>query len=585
MRLRKGCRLGTARPGFRALVSALVALFVLTACTGGGEPERTSPSLPATPVTLTYAHEQEFLSYNNNVAALASPANAVILSQVLRGFWSAGPGGEIVPDTDFGTFERVTSNPLTVRYTFASGATWSDGRAIDCDDAVLAWAVNSGRWPTGKKDPQTGQRIGAFASARPGAWANVNPPQCEDGDRTFTVVYDTVYSDWATLFGAGSILPAHVVEKESGVEDLISAVREGETKTMSQIGDIYNSLWAFKPGEYRTEISPSSGPYQIADWHAGQSVTLRPNDRWWGRPPRATTVVVRFIPQGKQVEALRSGAVQVIDPPPTTELLAQLAEPGRTVRVSVADSFTWEHLDFNVEGKFKDKELRRAFAKCVPRQQIVDNLVKPQNPAAQVLQSRFKLPFQRDYPAFADLGGQDYDEVDIAGAKKILEELDKAGTKVRIGYASPNPRRKAEVDLIRDFCGQAGFKVVDGGTPDFLTGALEDGDFDVALFAWTGSPMLTQGYAVYLTDGTQNKGGYSNPQVDQLLKQLYSELNPGTQRTLLQQLDRTLWSDLATMPLFAFPALVATAPEVQGVRYNPSAAGVTYNVNDWSRTR
>ena len=51
---------------------------------------------------------------------------------------------------------------------------------------------------------------------------------------------------------------------------------------------------------------------------------------------------------------------------------------------------------------------------------------------------------------------------------------------------------------------------------------------------------------------------------------------------LLTQLDSTLWSDLATMPLFAYPGLVATVPNISGVRYNPSASGVTYNVNQWT---
>ena len=207
---------------------------------------------------------------------------------------------------------------------------------------------------------------------------------------------------------------------------------------------------------------------------------------------------------------------------------------------------------------------------------------QPQNASAQILQSRFKLPFQPGYDDFTALGGEAYNKVDVAGAKKILKAQGKVGMKVKIAYATPNPRRKAEVDLIREFCGQAGFKVVDGGTNAFFGGALVRSEFDVALFAWTGSPLLTQSYATYLTKGAQNNNNYSNPQVDQLLKQLYSELNPTNQERLLTQLDSALWADVATMPLFAFPAMLATATNVEGVQYNPSASGVTFNVNDWT---
>ncbi|HST86542.1 MAG TPA: ABC transporter family substrate-binding protein [Kineosporiaceae bacterium] len=578
--------MSSARPWPRLSCALIVAALVLLAgCTGsGGDKGKDSGAAPTranAPVTVAYAHAIQFNSYNNNTADQASVANSVVLNQVLRGFWYSGPDGELVPDTEFGTFKQVTGNPLTVRYTFDAKAKWSDGNPIDCDDAVLAWAANSGRWPTGDRDPDTAAKLTAFSSSRPGAWSNVESPQCADGDRSFTVTYDTVYADWASLFGAGSILPAHIVEKESRVADIIAAVKADSTKTMIKVGDVYNSLWIFKPGQYKTGVSPSAGPYQVSGWDAGQSITLKANPKWWGSAPKAATVVIRFLPPDQQVEALRKGVVQVIDPQPTTELLAQLKEASSLVKPTMYDSFTWEHLDFNFDGLFKSSQLRKAFAKCVPRQQIVDNLVKPQNPQAQVLQSRFKLPFQPGYDEFTNLGGQNYTKVDLAGAKKILQAEGKLGVKVKLAYATPNPRRKAEVDLIRDFCGQAGFKVIDGGSSTFFGGPLVRGEFDVALFAWTGSPLLTQSYATYLTRGAQNNGNYSNPQVDQLLKQLYSELNPANQQRLLTELDSTLWSDLATMPLFAFPAMVATVPNIVGVRYNPSASGITYNVNEW----
>ena len=579
-----------AKPRARRLIIGclLVLALVLAGCSGG-KPQPTpttsaSPSPSSAPFTVTYAHEQEFNSYNNNTAAASTGANAVVLNQVLPGFWSSGPQGQLVPDTDFGTFERVTSNPLTVRYTFNPKATWSDGNPIDCDDAVLAWAANSGRWPTGQRDPASGQKVTAFSSPRPGAWSNVGEPKCTDGDRTFTVTYSTVFADWASLFGPGTILPAHIVEKESGVRDIIAAVKSNNAKTMTKVGDAYDSIWAFRPGQYRTSISPSAGPYQVSSWRAGQSITLTRNPRWWGTPPKPNSLVIKFIPEDQQVAALRSGAVQVIDPPPTTDLMAQLSQASSAVKVSTYDSFVWEHLDFNFRSEFKSKALREAFAKCLPRQQIVDNLIKPQNPKAQVLQSRFLLPFQPGYDKLTNLGGQAYNAVDIAGAKKILQASGKMGTKVRIAYQTPNPRRKAEVALIQNFCGKAGFKVEDQGSSLFFGGALDRGDFDVALFAWSGSPLVTQSYAAYLSGGAENKGHYDNPQVDQLLKQLYSELNPASQLTLEARLDSDLWSDLATVPLFALPAVLATAPSIQNVQYNPSASDVTYNAQDWVRT-
>jgi peptide/nickel transport system substrate-binding protein len=550
----KEIHLSRARPRIGLLFGAVLvaAALALAACSGGSskadKADKSEVSPSGAPITIAYAHDQEFSSYNNNTRDEASVANAVVLNQVLRGFWFADPVGQVHPDTEFGSYQQVSGNPLTIRYTFNPKARWSDGSPLDCDDAVLAWAANSGRWPTGKRDPDTNEKLTAFSSSRPGAWANAEMPQCNAGDRSFTVTFRTVYADWASLFGPGTILPAHIVEKESPVKSIIAAVKSNKTATMIKIGKVYNTLWNFKPGVYQTDISPSAGPYQVARWQAGSSITLKPNPQWWGAPAKAATFVIRFIPEDQQVTALHKGDVQVIDPIPTTALLTQLRAPrgGRPVAVTTHDSFTWEHLDFNFDGEFRSKALRQAFALCVPRQQILNTLIKPQNPQAELLQSRFVLPFQPGYASFANLGGQAYNSVNIAGAKKILQAKHKRHLTVRIAYQTPNPQRKAEVALIKTSCDKAGFKVEDVGTNTFFGGALDLGHFDVALFAWTDSPLITQNYPIYVSKGGQNKGHYSNPTVNRLLKQLYAELNPQNQLRIEQRLDQTVWSDLAT---------------------------------------
>ncbi len=562
-----------------AILSAVVLAAGLSSCDGSDK--LAQPQVVTAPVTITYAHEQQFSSYNDNTSTQALVRNTVVLNQVLRGFWNYGINGAVVADHEYGSYTKVSDNPLTIRYTFNPKAMWSDGEPIDCDDAVLAWAANSGRWPTGGTDPATGRGLTAFNSANTAGWEDANMPACKDGDRTFTLTYRTMYADWNALFGAGQILPAHIIEHESGVPDLIAAVKRGDPQTMAKIGDVYNSLWVFRPGQYKTELAPSAGPYQVSGWKAGMSITLTPNPKWWGTPPRSHTIVIRFIPQDQQAAALQRGEIQVMDPQPNPELLTQLKRLGSTIQLSTHDEFSWEHIDFNMLSGFKDRALRVAFAKCLPRQQIVDNLIKPQNPRSQVLESRFRLPFQPGYQRLRLVGGQGYDALDLAGARQILEQQHRVGMEVRIAYQTPNPRRKAEVDLLREFCGQAGFNIQDAGSPAFFDHGLNTGDFDVALYAWSGSPMVSQNYATYVTGGGRNHGGYSNADVDILLKRLNSELDPELQLQLQAQLDVILWRDLPTIPLFAFPAVLATAPDVGGVDYNASQAEVTYNMNEW----
>jgi peptide/nickel transport system substrate-binding protein len=272
-----------------------------------------------------------------------------------------------------------------------------------------------------------------------------------------------------------------------------------------------------------------------------------------------------------------------MDPQPNPDVLNQLKQIGPTVKVENHEQFSFEHLDFNFRkgNPFTDLKVRQAFAKCVPRQTIVTNLVKPSNPNAIVLDSLYALPFQPNYKDYTSNNGSSaYAQQDIAGAKQLL------GGKtipLRIGYNTPNPRRTQEVALIRDACGQAGFKVSDAGQADFFGNGLANGNWDVALFAWIGSAIVTSNSSTYTTGGGNNNGKYTNPKVDQLVAQLNQTLDPAQQKSIQGQLDKIIYTqDLASIPLFAFPAVLAYDKKVQGLTYNASQSDVTYDASKWT---
>jgi peptide/nickel transport system substrate-binding protein len=244
---------------------------------------------------------------------------------------------------------------------------------------------------------------------------------------------------------------------------------------------------------------------------------------------------------------------------------------------STEDQFTYEHWDYNFGGVFKDKRLREAFTKCLPRQQIIDNLIKPQNPDAKILQSRFIFPFQKEYSQFeTGVGGEAYNTVDIPGAKALLTQAGKIGLPVRIGWRKDpealNQRRADTVALVKASCDQAGFKVIDSGTPSFFDKEWPAGNWDVDMFAWIGSPTVTGSNDTFKTGGGQNPGKYSNKEVDALLDKLATTLDREGQVAILKQIDTALWTDLATIPLFAHPGIVATTSNAEGVTYNATQA-------------
>jgi ABC-type transport system substrate-binding protein len=563
---------GSTGKRMSAVATLLGATLVLAACSGGGTDTETTDT-SSDPVTFTYAYEQEWQAYNTNTVATNASQNAIPMNRVTLGFWYFAPDGSVAPEEDFGSYEKTSDDPLTIQYTFADDAVWSDGEPIDCDDAWLSWYSQSGQTDT-------------FKPVSTDGYEDIDTVECADGDKQFTVTYNKPYADWVANFGA--MMPAHVVENEAGIDDFIAAVQDGDKKGLEKAGDFWTKGWVFKPGELPDEsIIPSSGEYKLDKWESGNSLTLVANDQYYGDAPVADTVVVRFIAADAQAQALENGEIQAMDPQPNPDLKAQLEALGDQIVFSPEDQFTFEHYDFNFDGVFKDEKLRQAFALCLPRQQIVDTLIKPDNPEAIVLDSRYYLPFQPQYEEVAaQITPEEYVSQDIEKAASLVKEANAVGTDVRLGYIVPNPRREAEAQLVQEACGPdgAGFNIIDEGDKTFFNanGALVTGRFDVAMFAWAGSPLVTGSSAIYVTDGGSNYGNYSNKEVDDLTAQLNQTSDLTEQQNIIVQIETILWNDLATIPVFGFPGIVAYDANAEGVEYNASQAGLTWNMQDWT---
>lgn len=568
---------------------ATSAALVLSACAGEGggaseEPTTKGPETSA-PVTITHTFEQQIDAYNGNTAENNASKNNIVLQRVLTGFWYFGADGSVTPNTDFGAYKKTSDDPLTVDYTIKDKAVWSDGTPIDCDDILLFWAANSGK--VGKD---------LFSTAGTTGKELVEVPDCAAGDKSFTFKFSEPFADWESVApGATGMLPAHVVEKQGGLseEQFITAVKAKDAKALTKAAAFYSRGWVMEPGKLPdASLIPSSGPYKLSKWDAGQSITLVANDKYWGKPPAAQTVVIRFIAQDEQVQALQNGEVNIIEPQSNPDLLNQL-EAAQGVKVVTGDQYLYDHLDFNFRsGPFQDKAVREAFAKCVPRDLIVDNLIKPQKPDAKPMDVRNVAPFD---PIYADVvagsGAEKYAKADVAAAKAQLTATGHTGMTVRIGYNTPNPRRTQVVELIADSCGKAGFKIVDQGAANFFEddGGLANGRFDVALFGWSGSSLVSGWASTFRTPTActpsgkgNNNGCYSSKEVDRLIADLNRTTNPDEKTRLIAQIEKLLWDDLVTIPLYSQPGLSAYTDTLKNIQPNPSQASITWNMDKWS---
>ena len=526
----------------------------------------------------------EFIGYNTNTPQTYSTYNSAIVDRVLAGFSYFGTDGAIYPNKELVSYEKTSDDPLTIKYTINPDAKWSDGTQITTADAVLAWATQNANMKNAK-----GKQLFDSVSADLGDTVPKGPEGAADS-KEFTVTFKNPDPDWQIQSWMGA--PAHVVAKQGGMStaEFVDAVRAGDAKAITKAAEFWNTGWTTKPGTLpAADLIPSSGPYKLKSWSAGQSVTLEANENYYGTPAATKTLTFRFIDDGAMVQALQNKDLDVIAPQPTVDTLAQLKGLGDAVNIQQGDTLTWEHLDFNFRDKavFKDSlELRQAFAMCVPRQEIVDNLIKPLNPEAKVLNAREVFPFQDTYGEVvgASYDGR-YDKVDIEGAKKILEEQNAVGTKVRIGYSAPNPRRTDEVAMIQSSCKDAGFEVVDAGDPKFFApgGTQERGDYDVALFAWAGSGQITSGQNIYGTGKPQNYTEFSNKDVDAAWERLATSMDPAVHLAETKNIEKLLWDNLFGIPVFAHPGLSASSADIKNVRHTATQSQIVWNAEQWVR--
>ncbi len=126
-----------------------------------------------------------------------------------------------------------------------------------------------------------------------------------------------------------------------------------------------------KHGEAFSRNPVGTGPYKFVSWQSDVEIALTRNDSWWGGAPAVKEIVYRKIPDaGTRTQALKSGAVDVID---NIDLatLPQL-ESNAGIKVVRQPGMHVAYLAMNTRKKpFDDPRVRQAVAYALDKRRIV----------------------------------------------------------------------------------------------------------------------------------------------------------------------------------------------------------------------
>jgi len=586
---------------------------------------------------ITVAYNSGFFHYNSVSGAGNNTANGNVTYIANSGFSYYDAEPKLVRNEAFGTFEKTSDDPLTVKYTVADGVTWSDGVPVTGADLLLAWAASSGNVDTGEV---------AFAPASTAGLSLVTEtPELSDDGKSFTLVYDEPYVDWELAIGVG--VSAHGTyglanpdeyadtlalwdDYQSAAEDgkeaalkayqesakafgekaqaaVVKAIQDEDTDVLSPLAKSWNEDYGYTTMPENPLLYLSNGRYLISEIAEDEYITLTANPLdTWDSSAKFEKITIRTIEDSTAaLQALENGELDIWTGQPTADTLA-IAEGIDTASIEQRVQASYEHLDltFNNGGPFdpaayggdeaKALAVRKAFLLTIPRQEIVDKIIVPLDPEAKVRDSFLVSPADAEKYATitADNGSAEYKDVDIEAAKALLAEAGvSAPVNVKFWYPEGNVRRGQEFDLISASAALAGFELEDTSEPNwvFTDPAAEPiNTHDATLFAWSstslaisGSDQMFGSYEDPLDKGG-NYGGYGNPEADELLSTLELTVDAEEQTALQLEIEKVLWADAYGTTIFQFPGLTVWSDQVTGVVDNPLSPNFFWNFWEWT---
>ncbi|MFK3734964.1 ABC transporter family substrate-binding protein [Streptomyces sp. NPDC088090] len=263
------------------LTSAVLAVTVLAGCSSdddaGAAPAAAQDNAPTARAlvedggTLRWAVDALPATFNAFQADADATTNRVA-GAVLPALHTLDERGRPRLNPDYlETAEVVETEPRqVVLYKLNQQAVWSDGREIGAADFVAQWRALSGRDT-------------AYWTARNAGYERIEKIEKGRNDLEVRVTFGKPYADWRSLFTP--LYPKQVMGSPNSFND-----------------------------GARTTLKATAGPFLLgkADRKTGD-LTLTRNPRWWGKPAKLDSLVLRAVPRADREAALAGGKLDLAE--------------------------------------------------------------------------------------------------------------------------------------------------------------------------------------------------------------------------------------------------------------------------------
>ena len=482
------------------------------------------------------------LSLNANPTSLSLIGNtdlgaSQVASMISDGLVAYDAQGRYVPMV--ARAWELSPDGRTLTLHIRDGVLWHDGERVTSRD--VAYTVKK------TQDPATLAR--SWASA----FSNVASVETPD-DLTVVAHYATTYADALEPWRI-PLVPEHVASKDA---------------------NFLGGAFARHP--------VGCGPFRFVSYDPGQSVVLEAFDRYWGGRPAIDRMVFKIISAERTgYESLLLGQLDLLGVTPDVWRDAQSAPAAARLARFVYYRFNAWRVDWNQNDAtpfFHDKRVRRALLLALDRERF-----------AATVAAGLARPGVSSYPPESPWADPSITAIpyDPAESARLLDEA---------GWRAPSPGRVREkdgqpfaftmilpagpqeiADRVAAWMQQSLAEIGEGMKIEKLAGDVfvqrrKTHAFQAAVgtVAFDMTPDRFDLYHSTARTGGFNYGGFSDPEVDRLLEEGRSTVDPAARRAIYFRLQKRL-DDLQPMTfLFQFAQPILHDPELQGLV--PSSVGL-----------
>lgn len=542
------------------LVLVLLFSLLMTACSNdkgdeaaGKDTEKAAENSDEVKQVLNLTSSDVIPSLDSSMATDLYAFQA--LSGNNEGLYRLGENAEIVDG--MATDHKVSEDALTWTFTLREDAVWSNGAPVTAHDFVYAWQR--------ALDPATGSEYGPYmmdgviknATAINEGKMEVDQLGVEaKDDYTLVVTLEKPIPYFESLTTFGTYYPLN-------------------EKFVEEQGDAYATS---------SEHLLSNGPFKLTDWKStSQSWSLVKNEDYWDADAVSLEKINYNVVKDPQVGAdlYEKGKLD------RTDLASELVDvyaSNKDFQVALGTGIYYLKFNQTTSDALKNENIRKAISQAFNKQALVDEVLNDGSVVATGFVPKNFVKIPKSGEDFREASGDlsTYDaEAAKAAWKKGLEELGK--DKIELEFLSSDGETSKDMD---EFIANQletnleGLDITLKQVPFEQRKALDaDMDYQIQFSSWF--PDYLDPYTflnLFVTDGNNNKMGYSSSEYDDLLKQTANELarKPVERYQAFLDAEKILFEDAAIAPVYQSATAQLVSPKMEGVIHNSFGALYEY---------